>query len=275
MVSLGPDNVRIAAHAMNKAEAIRRAGDILVEGGYIHPGYIHSMMKREQITATYLGNGIAIPHGLSPGPAVDPAYRSVRASNSAWGRMEPRRDRLSGHRHRRPLRSACRYTRQADRRAGRQGDGDAARPHPRCGRDRSSLRSVTAGGSRPGGGSGADACHNAWRGLSADIEVTGVTGLHARPASVFVSLAKEFRSDIRVYHDGKTANGKSMVSMLRLGVERGGIITITTDGPDAAKAIETLQNAVAEGLGEEEEKHPSRDPPRLNQPVSGSPGGTG
>ena len=86
-------------------------------------------------------------------------------------------------------------------------------------------------------------------GLRADVEVTGGTGLHARPASVFVSLAKEFRSDIRVYHDGKTANGKSMVSMLRLGVERGGIITITADGPDSAKAIETLQNAVAEGLG--------------------------
>ena len=90
-------------------------------------------------------------------------------------------------------------------------------------------------------------------GFRADVEVTGGTGLHARPASVFVSLAKQFRSDVRVYHDGKTANGKSMVSMLRLGVERGGIITITADGPDAAKAIETLQNAVAEGLGEEKE----------------------
>ncbi len=93
----------------------------------------------------------------------------------------------------------------------------------------------------------------------------GGTGLHARPASVFVALAKQFRSDIRVYHDGKTANGKSMVSMLRLGVERGGIITITADGPDAAKAIETLQNAVAEGLGEEE-KHPSLCPHRRETP---------
>src|SRR3954463_11429040 len=64
MVSLGPDNVRIAAHALDKVDAIHQAGAILVEGGYIHPGYIHSMMKREQITATYLGNGIAIPHGL-------------------------------------------------------------------------------------------------------------------------------------------------------------------------------------------------------------------
>ena len=102
-------------------------------------------------------------------------------------------------------------------------------------------------------------------GLRADVEVTGGTGLHARPASVFVSLAKEFRSDVRVYHDGKTANGKSMVSMLQLGVERGGVITITADGPDAAKAIETLQNAVAEGLGEEKEAPQTAPPPE--QPV--------
>jgi mannitol/fructose-specific phosphotransferase system IIA component len=64
MVSLGPGNVRIAAHAMDKADAIHQAGVILVEGGYIYPGYIQSMMKREQVSATYLGNGIAIPHGL-------------------------------------------------------------------------------------------------------------------------------------------------------------------------------------------------------------------
>ena len=102
-------------------------------------------------------------------------------------------------------------------------------------------------------------------GLRADVEVTGGTGLHARPASVFVSLAKEFRSDVRVYHDGKTANGKSMVSMLRLGVERGGIITITADGPDAAKAIETLQNAVAEKNGRgKRRKRLKQHPPRLN-----------
>ena len=55
MVSLRPDNVRIAAHALDKADAIHQAGAILVEGGYIHPGYIHSMMKREQVTADISG----------------------------------------------------------------------------------------------------------------------------------------------------------------------------------------------------------------------------
>lgn len=61
MVSLGPENVRIGAHAVDKADAIRQAGAILVDGGYIQPGYVDSMMRRETVTATYLGNGIAIP----------------------------------------------------------------------------------------------------------------------------------------------------------------------------------------------------------------------
>ena len=264
MVSLGPDNVRIAAHALDKADAIHQAGAILVEGGYIHPGYIHSMMKREQVTATYLGNGIAIPHGLpqdrqliqhtglsvlqlpegvewNPGEIVYLVVGIAARSDEHIGVLAKLTDvledgetvmRLARTRHVGEIIVALDPSRLAE-------VVPAAAPAP-----------TTMLGA----------------GLRADVEVTGGTGLHARPASVFVSLAKEFRSDVRVYHDGKTANGKSMVSMLRLGVERGGIITITADGPDAAKAIETLLNAVAEGLGEEEEAPPAAPPAAPEQP---------
>ena len=42
----------------------REAGRLLVELGCIDPGYIESMLAREQQANTFLGNGIAIPHGL-------------------------------------------------------------------------------------------------------------------------------------------------------------------------------------------------------------------
>ena len=87
--------------------------------------------------------------------------------------------------------------------------------------------------------------------------------MHARPASVFVSLAKEFRSDVRVYHDGKTANGKSMVSMLRLGVERGGVITITADDRTRAKPSKLSRMPLPKDW-ERRRKRPQQHPPRLN-----------
>lgn len=47
----------------NKEEAIRFAGKVLCESGYVTAGYTDAMLKRDQISTTYIGNGVAIPHG--------------------------------------------------------------------------------------------------------------------------------------------------------------------------------------------------------------------
>lgn len=82
--------------------------------------------------------------------------------------------------------------------------------------------------------------------------VQNPTGLHARPAKLFVNEAKKFASDVRVQHGAKTANAKSMISMLTLGAERGAEITITVNGADEETALAALQELIAGGLGEGE-----------------------
>ena len=57
-------SVRTGAVAKTKEDAIRQVSQLLVENGNIEPGYASSMMEREELDNTYLGNGIAIPHGL-------------------------------------------------------------------------------------------------------------------------------------------------------------------------------------------------------------------
>ena len=59
----GPENVFLGCKAFNKEEAIRFAGEQLVKGGYVEPEYIDAMLAREQLTSTYLGESIAVPHG--------------------------------------------------------------------------------------------------------------------------------------------------------------------------------------------------------------------
>ncbi len=85
-----------------------------------------------------------------------------------------------------------------------------------------------------------------------DIVIQNPTGLHARPAKIFVNLAKQFKSDIRVQHGEKKANAKSMISMLTLGAERGAQISIIVDGEDEGDALSAIEAAIASGLGEEE-----------------------
>ena len=76
--------------------------------------------------------------------------------------------------------------------------------------------------------------------------------MHARPAKLFVKLAKQFQSDIRVVHGPKTANAKSLISMLTLGVERGGQIQLVVEGEDEDLAMQELEAAILSGLGEAE-----------------------
>jgi PTS system mannitol-specific IIA component len=59
------DNIKLAASFVNKNEAIREAGRILVKNGYVAPGYIDCMLQRESVISTYVGNNVAVPHGIS------------------------------------------------------------------------------------------------------------------------------------------------------------------------------------------------------------------
>ncbi|HDR1026586.1 PTS mannitol transporter subunit IICBA [Pasteurella multocida] len=55
--------VFLGLKAANKEEAIRFAGERLVESGFVLPSYVDAMFEREKMVSTYLGEGIAVPHG--------------------------------------------------------------------------------------------------------------------------------------------------------------------------------------------------------------------
>ncbi|AEH34921.1 PTS system, mannitol-specific IIBC component [Vibrio anguillarum 775] len=57
------ENIHLGLNAANKEEAIRFAGNKLVELGYAEPEYVDAMFEREKMVSTYLGESIAVPHG--------------------------------------------------------------------------------------------------------------------------------------------------------------------------------------------------------------------
>ena len=83
------------------------------------------------------------------------------------------------------------------------------------------------------------------------ITVKNEVGLHARPAASFVTAALKFQSDITVVKDDKSANGKSLISILALGVGYGDIVSIKALGEDEDVAVETLKELIKNKLGEE------------------------
>ncbi|MDG2960659.1 fused PTS fructose transporter subunit IIA/HPr protein [Bisgaard Taxon 10/6] len=63
MFNLPENNIHLAAQATDKQQAIEMAAAALEQAGYVESGYLQGMLGREQQTSTFLGNGIAIPHG--------------------------------------------------------------------------------------------------------------------------------------------------------------------------------------------------------------------
>ena len=98
-----------------------------------------------------------------------------------------------------------------------------------------------------------------------DLVILNKTGLHARPAKEFVTLAKTFQSTIKVSNGTKTVNAKSLISVLALGVHAGGSISVTIDGEDETEAADALEAAVKAGLGE---AHMLMDAPADGAPAS-------
>lgn len=64
---LESSNIILGLSSESKEEAIARAGELLFEKGYVNYEYIDSMIERENKISTYIGMGIAIPHGTESG----------------------------------------------------------------------------------------------------------------------------------------------------------------------------------------------------------------
>ncbi len=82
------------------------------------------------------------------------------------------------------------------------------------------------------------------------ITIRHPVGLHARPAALFVQTAQKFTSKISVSYNAKTANAKSLLGLLGLGVTRDVEVLIKADGADEEEAVKALVALVESDFGE-------------------------
>lgn len=74
------------------------------------------------------------------------------------------------------------------------------------------------------------------------VIVNSECGLHARPASMLVSTAIKFSSNILIKKNDKTANCKSILSVLSIGASNGDELEIVIEGQDEADAFDTIKD---------------------------------
>lgn len=85
----------------------------------------------------------------------------------------------------------------------------------------------------------------------ANVTIENKTGIHARPASIFVQTATKFKSKIQLQAKGKTIDAKSILMIMSMGLVKGTEVTIIADGPDEAEAVKALKDLIDSKFGEE------------------------
>ena len=78
------------------------------------------------------------------------------------------------------------------------------------------------------------------------LKIIDPAGLHARPASIVASAASKFESNITLSVNDKTADLKSIMNVMALGVKQGSEIEIIAEGSDAEEAIKTIKTSMEE-----------------------------
>ena len=259
--------VRIDARATGKDDAIRQAGQLLVAAGCVAPGYDESMIAREAVANTYLGSGVAIPHGLGEDKGLvrrDGVVVLQFVDGIEWnpGQIAHLVVGIAANSdsHITILRRLTRLIQdeaQLKLLATTTDAGQIAR----------ALQSDAAQPTAP---------REAAQDLAETVRwvVDYPSGLHARPASAWVEAAKASGASLRVRHGNDIADPRSLISLLQLGLKAGDEVVLSAAGRDARAALQAFHGAVTR-LTPREQADAARAAEKAAKPVHGwTPPGT-
>ncbi|MGX9961714.1 phosphoenolpyruvate--protein phosphotransferase [Roseomonas sp. F4] len=235
--------IRLDARPADKAEAIAQAAQLLAAAGCVDPAYADSMARREQAANTFLGHGVAIPHGMGEDRGMvrrnGIAILQLR-DGIAWNPGQIAHLVIgiaaASDEHIAILRRLTRLL------------GDEA-ALARLFRTEDAGEIIAALGAAP-----AEAAPGA---PVADLAesftwvVDYPAGLHARPATRWVEAARGAGCRIQVRHDSQVADAAALVSLLQLGLRAGDAIVVSAEGREAGVALSRMRAAIT-GLSAQE-----------------------
>lgn len=238
--------VRLGEQLPDRESAIREAARILAEAGCVPPEYVDSMLKREQTADTFLGAGVAIPHGsLEDKGQVKHDGLVVLQVPEGLEWSEGRRARLivgiaaasDGHiAILRRLAGLIQEPERIEKLSSTTNPDDI----------RAALLGENVTATAPAKPTEADD-------LTQKIEWTldYPSGLHARPAMQWAAAAKAAGLPMRVRHENGLADPRNLVALLQLGMRAGDRLVISAEGPNAVEALAEFRKVIA-GLSAQE-----------------------
>lgn len=88
--------------------------------------------------------------------------------------------------------------------------------------------------------------------LTQNVEIINKLGLHARASSKLVALANNYKCELIITKDNKSANLKSIMGVMMLAVSKGNMVKLSANGEDEEEALQSLVKLVNDRFGEPE-----------------------
>lgn len=232
MLAMTSGDVRLGATITSKEEAIRCVGDLLIQSGAIEPEYVESMLARERTATTFLGNGLAIPHGR---PQDAGRIRHTRVAvlqipaGVAW--QDGKTARLvfgiaaKSDEHIGLLRQLT----------GIVGDAALAERLANTTDPQDILDAVSSGASDQGGLENDD-----FTGSQLEVVFHNPRGFHLRPAGKFARAVQAYPGKVTLVVKRREIEADSPSRILSLGIASGDTIRVRVQGDDETDTLSSL-----------------------------------
>lgn len=229
---LSPSAIVVGASAATPGEAIERVGAILIAEGVVSEAYVPAMQAREAIVSTYLGNGIALPHGTNDAePAILRTGLAVAQfpDGVPWG--EEAAHLVIGLAAKSEEHIAI-----LSRLATVLGDADLCARLARTTNPQEIHDVLMSEPEEPSAAAGEQPVGDVTR----TVRIANPHGLHARPAASIVEKALDFDAEVTILAGDRKANAISITQVIALGASVGDEVTVSATGDDADEAIEAV-----------------------------------
>ncbi len=242
---LTEQDIALNLKAKDKADAIQQLGDFLIARGKVSHVYKQAMLQREQEVSTYLINGVAIPHGVREALA-DIKKNSIFVGQFPEGVKWNDTDTVylacalasKSDEH---LHIIQRLTMLIQDKAQIEPLFTTTNKHTILDALQKDTKDIEAKYSA-----------EELRGIYKTIMFTGENGMHERPATLLAKMAQSYPSTVLKLHaNNKTADIKSMPSLLILGISPNTELTISAEGPKQDEALEHILHYIENELNHE------------------------
>lgn len=246
MLEINASDVRLGGRADNREEAIRAVAGILAEAGAIEPGYADSMLARERTGTTFLGNGVAIPHGRpeDSGKILKTRIAVLQLPDGVeWG--EGKTAKLifgiaaKSDEHIGLLRSLT----------GIVGDEVLAERLARTTDPDEILKAIESGNQEEAGEIADD-----FEGSEMEIVFSNPRGFHLRPAGKFAKAVKGYAGKVTLAVKRREIEADSASRILSLGIASGDSIRVRVRGENETDTLSSLAALLEEINNEPQEE---------------------